>query len=744
MPRFWSMLRSARELRNREIQIFLFALTLGTAAITAPALLGERLSSGVVTYAADVLGGDASLSSPTPVPEELLAPAEELGLEFSRRISTPSIVTDVLGEKYQLTRLRAVDSNFPLRGQLVASATPVDGEESAQGQDSAPPQRGEIWLENFLAKSLEVELGEEVNLGASRFRFTKILIEEPGRASFFAFAPRAMINMQDLPATGIIGGSSRVTYRYIWAGEPESLTAFLAGLEGELQVNQRIIRADDEDTNFLDILRRLRAFLLLSGSLCIFLSSFALLLAIRHFTERNRRYVALLKTLGYTPVKTLGYLTRRIMPAAVVAYFLGCFGGWLGYKLTAFYLADLLPPASSAINLLPFVISGVSTLICLLTFALPSLWRLAALPPLYLLRPSAAKLELDQVVTSIIACAGIFCLLLYYSRDLILSSAIFGAVVGLIVVLSVLGYGLMNLIHKAVSKSRANVGIKIALTSLFRSWPINSFQILAFAAAFMLIGILSIMRVSFINDWQKTVEPGTPNYFLVNIQPDQVDGLKQRMAQNEIEEGVFAGIVRGKLVKVDGEGLRERTQRLGTYDDEAEREFNLGWSDTLPEHNKMVAGEWWSQNAPAYGLEGISSDAYPVSMEDEIAADFGATMGTRLEFLIGGRTLYGEVVNLREVDWGDFKPNFYILFPDGALDDFPGTFITSFHLPVAKDDFLLEVLRNFPSFGIISVERILGQLRDIMTLGVKCHAAGVAAEFAGGLRGFSCGLCRLA
>ena len=707
------LVKFLRDLRNREIQIFLFALALGTAAITAPALLAERLNSGVKVYTGDILGADASLSSRTPVDEALLKPALGAGLGFSRTLRFSSIVVNPQNANYRLARIKAVDNNYPLKGRLVA--TSIIGQEAQEEQTSPPPALGELWLEEFLANVLEVVPGDKITLGEAELTFTKYILAEPGRSSFFSFAPRAMLNFEDLEATGLVIPGGRFRYGYLWSGSEQDINDYTDFLRPNLELNQELVKADDEDSNFSDVLSRLRAFLLLSGSLCIFLSSFALLLCLRHFIDRNRRYVALLKTIGYSPLKTLWYLWQRIAPAALVAYVLGCLGGILGYLVTAYYLAAVLPPAEDGFLLAPFAISGFSTLICLLTFALPALWRLAYLPPLALLRPPPKRTDLWQIVTSIIACGGIFILLLFYSNDLKVAAALLAAVIALVLIIAILGYGIMKFIHDRISTMRINISLKIAIVSIYRSWSINSFQILSFTTAFMLIGTLAIMRISLINDWQDNIQPTTPNYFLINIQPEQVTPVRDLLANNDLEEGVFAGLVRGKLTKVDGEDLVTRTKRLGTYDNEAEREFNLGWGDENPEHNQLVEGSWWDakEDFSRYANLGVP---YPVSIEESIAKDFDIELGTQLEFVVGGRKFYGVATSVRRVDWRDFNPNFYILFPTAALENFPQTYITSFYLPDDKRDFLLSVVKQFPTLSIISVDLILEQLKEVLTL----------------------------
>lgn len=705
-----------RELRNRELQIFLFALTLGTAAITAPALLAERLENGVRTYSIDLLGADALLFSPTLLDEALLQPARDLGLQESRTLRTLSVIVNSEEEKFQLARIKAVDDKYPLKGLLMAKPN-IQAEE----RESPPPAAGEIWLEEILALLLDVEPGDTIDLGESQLIFTAYLVQEPGRASFFSFAPRAMMNLQDIPATGLAIEGSSLRYNYLWSGDAVLLNQYLDSLRDALQVNQEITQANDEDASFSSLLHRLRAFLMLSGSLCVILTSFALLLCISHFINRNRRYVALLKTIGYTPNRALWYLWQRIAPPGFLAYLVGCIGGWLGYSIAVYYLQEVLPPSADAVLYIrPFLVSGASVVICLLAFALPSLWKLATMTPVLILRPQAppqsrtslsGAVSSDNLLPTVIAFVGIFVLLLFYSGDLIIALGVFGAILGLTLIMGLAGFGMLKFFHDRVVKNSSFITLKIAVVSLFRSWSINSFQILSFAAAFMLVGVLSIMRLSFINDWQNNIEPTTPNYFLVNIGPNKLEAIQQLLQDNNIKQGIFSGMVRGKMTKVDNEPLVERAKRLGTYDNEAEREYNLGWEDELPLHNQLIAGQWW-KNSYTKNEDG----SFPVSIEEDIAKEFDIQLGMKLEFVVGGRVIYGTVANLRRVDWNDFNPNFYVLFPSQALEDFPRTFITSFFLPPENKDFILKVVSSFPTFSIISVERILERLESILIL----------------------------
>jgi putative ABC transport system permease protein len=161
------------------------------------------------------------------------------------------------------------------------------------------------------------------------------------------------------------------------------------------------------------------------------------------------------------------------------------------------------------------------------------------------------------------------------------------------------------------------------------------------------------------------------------------------------------------------------------------RDLSLTWAADLPADNKLIAGSWWSENS--------SSDLPGVSVESELAESLQLQLGDRLSFSIGGLNREAVVTSLREVDWNNFQPNFYMIFQPGTLQNLPVTYLTSFYLPPNQEQQLVELSRAFPAVPLLQVEALLEQLRSILaqvTLAIEfvllfVLAAGLAVLFAG-------------
>ena len=103
-----------------------------------------------------------------------------------------------------------------------------------------------------------------------------------------------------------------------------------------------------------------------------------------------------------------------------------------------------------------------------------------------------------------------------------------------------------------------------------------------------------------------------------------------------------------------------------------------------------------------------------MSVEIELAEALGLKLGDELTYDVAGETVTAKVASLREVQWDSFRPNFFMVFSPGALDDSTGTYITSVHLPREQRRVLLEFVRQFPEVTAIDLEAILTQVRGVM------------------------------
>ena len=222
-----------RDLRAGELRLLMLAVTLAVAALTSVGFFADRLQGGLQRDALQLLGGDAVVVSDVPTPTAFAAQAQALGLQAVDTVSFPTMgrASDAQGGGAKLVALKSVPPGYPLRGSLqVADAT---GAAPYKTRDI--PARSEVWVDAPLLEALGLQIGDMLLLGDTQLRITRTIAVEPDRgAGFMGFAPRAMVNAGDLPATGLVQPASRLSYRFAVAGPERAVRQFSAWAAQEI------------------------------------------------------------------------------------------------------------------------------------------------------------------------------------------------------------------------------------------------------------------------------------------------------------------------------------------------------------------------------------------------------------------------------------------------------------------------------------------------------------------------------
>jgi putative ABC transport system permease protein len=254
-------------------------------------------------------------------------------------------------------------------------------------------------------------------------------------------------------------------------------------------------------------------------------------------------------------------------------------------------------------------------------------------------------------------------------------------------------------------RGAAGAGWRYGIASLHRRLGTSVIQAVALGLGMTALLLLTLARDDLLASWKRSVPPDAPNRFIINIQPEQREPVRELFARKGLEKPDLMPMVRGRLVAVNDRPVvaadyeEERAQRL------VEREFNLSWMADLPEGNSLTAGRWFSaQDAgtPQFSVEQGLADTLKLKQGDVLAYD------------IAGRRLEAKITSLRKLDWDSMRVNFFVVTPPGVLDPFPTSYITSFHLPQDKAGFVGELVSAHPNLTVIDVASILRQFQSVM------------------------------
>ena len=654
----------------------------------------------LVLESSSFLAADRRIESSSPLPNAFHELAADLDLDTAETLAFSSMV--FAGDRSQLVGVKAVTDGYPLRGALkVADEAFVPGIET-----DGLPAAGEVWLDGRLLPSLDVALGAQVEVGNARFLVTRVITDEPDRGgSFFDFGPRLLMRMSDVAATGVVQPGSRLDYGLLLRGEEADLEAYRASLPDDFD---DVYDWDDIRSNNASIggaLERAESFLLLGGLLAVILSGVAVALAANRYSQRQHDAVAVLKTMGVTPREIQRLYLGNLVVLGGLAAAIGLSLGFAAQEGALWALRDMVPVALPAPGLEPFIVGGVTGFVCLLSFALPPLLRLRSVSPLRVIRRDLDPTDASMAAAYASGFAGSLVLLIWYSGSLVLTGWLllgtFGTVVCLLGVASVL------LRTGRVVGMQAGSGWRIALAGLQRRRGENRVQILVFGLAIMLLLIIYLTRTALLDEWRNQMPEGAPNHFVFNISPWEVDEIRTLLETQGEGAQPFYPMMRGRVIALNGETIDAKGGRRWLT-----RERNLSWSEELPQGNALEAGQWWSQ-AP---------DMAEVSMDAQDAGDNDLELGDVLRFTLADVEFDARLVNVRRVDWDSMRPNFYVLLSPGALESFPATYLTSFHLDKVRKPFLNSLLRSFPTVTVIEIDAVVEQVQriiDRVTLAVE-------------------------
>jgi putative ABC transport system permease protein len=687
-----------RDLRSGELSVLLLALSVAVLSLTAVGFFTGRISQGVHRQAAEVLAADLRLESPNPIPAGYFAAASAEGLNSARILTFPTAI--FAGGESQLAALNAVAPGYPLRGRVRIADTPFG---VARTTDRIPG-RGEAWVDARIIAQLKIAPGSELKIGTASFRVTQVLDYRPDQGTGFVnLAPAALINYDDVASTGLIQPGSRVTYGALFAGSAASIAQFREYLLAHEARGERLREVDESSRQLNSAIDRASRFLNLASLASVLLAAVAVAMGARRYASRHIDTVALMKCMGASQGFVLAISIIELTCLALLAVALGASCGYLAQSGLAWLLRDLIRSDLPAASLAPLPIAMVTVLAMLIGFALPPLLQLKSTPPARVLRKDVSAPPLRYGVSYLLAVAALAAILWSLVRDAELVLSVLAGVLGVGLVLTLAGYGLVRL----TGRLRGGVGVawRYGLANVSRRGGGSVAQIVAFGLGLMMLLLLAVVRGDLLADWRRSLPADVPNNFLINIRPDERSSLQQFLTAHGLGQPAMYPMVRARITAIDGRPSDSIRLKGNSSRGFLEREQNLTWSADLMEDNQLTAGRWWSA---------ADRGKHWVSISSEYQEALGLKLGDTLSFDVAGEPLTVQVVSVRKIRWDSFRPNFFLVFPPGLLDGAAGTYMTSIFLTPAQRPALADLVRQFPTVSVFDVDAILRQIREIM------------------------------
>lgn len=677
-----------REWKTPSLLIVWLALALAVACVLALGRISDRIENSMSYQSRELLAGDLVLRSSHPSDPTWLQEAQKEGLALSQQISfsTMAYATEDEDARPQLVLVKAADKAYPLYGELITEPAGLT------------PTKGEILVAPRLLELLNLNVGDNIDIGDATLKISGKLIQEPDSGfNPFQIAPRVLIAIEDAPLTGAIQLGSRLTYRDMFAGDRQLIDAFQQKYEQDLRNDQRWYTLSEDNGAVGKTFQRAQQFLLLSVLLTLLLAIAAVVVSMTHYCRSRHQLIAVLKTLGAGRSALRQWIIGQWLVILIAAALLGSLLGLAFEGILMQILGAMLPKELPPASLMPWVWAiGTLFIIAIIVGSRPY-YQLMATQPSRVLREDAKSpvwpLYYYLPIVILIVVGGLF---IFAGVNPLLWSILAGIVV-VAILLALIGWvGLWGLRHIKFRQ----LSLRLSVSRLLRQ-PLQTItQMSAFSLSFMLLALLILVRGDLLDRWQQQLPADSPNYFLINMNQSQLEPVTKLLAEFDVKPTEFNPVVLARLTDINDQSAIEWADQRDPNNNTVRRELSLTWQSDLAPANVVDEGTW----PPKAG---------EVSIEQTVVKELGLKLGDKLTFNAGAQVFSATVSSIRTVDWESLRPNFYFIFSEESLSQMPATWLSSFHYE-GDGQLLTQLSRHYPTINVLDTGAIITQIQQIL------------------------------
>ena len=709
----WLLRMAWRDSRShrRRLLLYMSSIILGTASLVAIRTLGDNMERTINTEAKALLGADLDINKRGVFDDELENYLQSLGGEQSRQISFTSMIYFQKNQASRLIQVRALEGDFPYYGEL--ETTPPEAERDFRTKQQA-------LVDHNLMIQYNADVGDTIRIGQTFFEISGRILKIPGEtAAMSAIGPRIFIPMQHLESTGLIQAGSRVTHRAFFKfpndTEVEEMRENLAG-ESEGRYNIDWDTVEDRKRGLERSLGNLYRFLNLSGFIALILGSIGVASAIHTYIKQKLTTIAVLRCLGASASQTfLIYIFQAISIGLIGAGIGVCCGLFILYLIPPI-IQDFVPfDLSVSISLLPLVQGmGIGLLVAIL-FSLLPLLTVRTISPLLTLRSSIEPAALKfgdplRIGVILLLIVGITGFAISQTRDWQQGLGFTGGLLGAFLLLTLVAHGLIRVV-KVLFSTSWNYIIRQGIANLFRPDNQTVILVVALGLGTFLVTTLYLLQNSIIGHITISGSGQQSNMVLFDIQQDQKEEIKQIFSKYNVPIMQEVPVVSMRISGLKGRSINsliEDTTRTKPRWP-LRREYRSTYRSHLIDTETMLDGN----------LQKVKSNGNGpviVSIEAGVAEALNVTMGDEIVFDVQGIPIKTSIGSIRSVDWQRVQPNFFVVFPEGVLEQAP-----QFHVIVTRIDdveksakFQREIVSTFPNVSMIDLSLILSTLNGIL------------------------------
>ncbi len=450
------------------------------------------------------------------------------------------------------------------------------------------------------------------------------------------------------------------------------------------------------------------------------LGAIGVAMAMHAHLEQRMDMLAILKAIGADSSDLLRIFLLQTLGLGLAGGLIGVVAGVAVMAALPAAFGQLLPvhvilqfPWQSAL-------AGLGTgLLTTLLFCLPPLLDVRAVRPVLVLRrlveqgPSgiaewfakwwARRLQLAIAAATIAGLAGIAWAL----SDSPKVGAWFALLFTItLIVLLVLAAAALWFLRIFLNRTRLHLpsSLRHGLANLYRPGNQSAAVLAALGTGVMLILAVYLMQKDLLTDLRETASPKLPNVFLVDMQTQEVDGVKAFFAhQAGVSQQLdLMPVVQGRFISINGQQVDQMKGQH--FPIRMLESAELTWADAPPEGDKVTAGAWWT-----------SSSAAEIAISDGVAQRLHVGVGSAVELETGGTTRTLKVAAIYRGDGQHLGARVQFVLPSGLVSEQPSTWYGGVHIdPKQVGAMERSFFAAYPTVTVINIADVMERIENVV------------------------------
>ena len=710
----WRDLKSA----PGKFSFVVLSVAVGVAALVGVRGFSESFRTTLMTEARSLMSGDLSARIfHAPSTDELKkVEGIEQGIPGSQStwvtetISMASVPPDPVP---LLVSLKAVDPVlYPFYG--TAHLEPEMSLQQALAGDSA------VVADEFLIR-LNAHVGETLRLGGRNFKIAAVLRQEPDRISAGAgMGPRVMISNAALERTGLIAPGSRASHRLLLKLPAQVDDASVRKKVEEVLPDAQVMDFKEGNPALSQGLDNATSILSLICLVAMVLGAIGVAMAMHAHLEQRMDMLAILKAVGARSSDLLRIFLLQTLALGFLGALVGvAFGAGVMEALPAVF-GKLLPVHTVLHFPWRAVGAGLGTgLLTTLLFCLPPLLDVRAVRPILVLRrlveqgPSTARewlarwwLRRLQLGIALVVTAALGAIAWALS-DSVKVGGWFALLFSIaLLVLLLLAAVALRTLRFILNRVRLHLpsSLRHGLANLYRPGNQSAAVLASLGTGVMLILAVYLMQGSLLREIRETASPKLPNVFLIDITPDEVDGIRtffqhQPGVTHQVD---LLPIVQGRFVSLNGKTLDEMKEQH--FPRRMLEGAELSWADAPPDGDKVTQGAWWKDG-----------NASEMAIGEGTAQRLHLSVGSSVELEVGGRRRNLKVAALYKPDGQHIGGRVSFMLPSGQLKDEQATWYGGAHIDTKQVPEMERALfAAYPTVSVINIADVLDRIESVV------------------------------